>query len=88
MEIQQAIEAPRVALDADPNFYRPGANVTVLVEGRIAPSVVTDLEAMGHTVARTGEYSLGSMQGILVDTETGSLAAGADPRRMTYAIGW
>ena len=29
MPVQQAIEAPRLALDAEPNFYKPGAAITV-----------------------------------------------------------
>ena len=88
MGIQQAIEAPRIALDAEPSFSRPGADVTVLVEGRIASHVIADLAAKGHVTAQTGEYFLGSMQGILVDPITKTRAAGADPRRMMYAVGW
>ena len=88
MDIQQAIEAPRIALDADPNFYRPGADVIVRVEDRIGSQVVADLEVMGHKVARMGAYSIGSMQGILVDSATGTRWAGADPRRTMYTIGW
>ena len=88
MGIQQAIEAPRIALDAEPTFYRPGADVTVRIEGRIASHVIADLEAKGHVTAQTGAYSLGGMQGILADPTTKTLAAGADPRRMMYAVGW
>ena len=88
MEIQQAIEAPRISLAAEPNFYRPGSEVTVRLESRIAPEVVARLEAMGHTVAPAPEYSIGNMQGILANTTTQTLTAGADPRRMTYAVGW
>ena len=35
MPVQQAIEAPRLALDAEPNFYKPGAAITVQIEGRV-----------------------------------------------------
>ena len=31
---------------------------------------------------------IGNMQGILVDLATGTMTAGADPRRSGYAIGW
>ena len=30
MSIQEALEAPRFRLDADPNFYKPGAGVQSL----------------------------------------------------------
>lgn len=86
--IQQAIEAARIALDADPNFYKPGAQITMQVESRIKPEIVEALEAMGHHVRLTAEYSIGSIQGILVNPKTGALTAGADIRRTAYAVGW
>ena len=88
MEIQEAIEAPRMSLIAEPNFYRPGSEIAVQLESRIAPDVVTRLEAMGHAVVTVPEYSIGNMQGILANVTTQTLTAGADPRRMMYAIGW
>ncbi len=88
MRIQEAIEVPRISVDADPNFYRPGADMTVRVEGRMAPLVLSRLQEMGHDVQAVPEYSMGSMQGILRNPETGTLMAGADPRRMMYAVGW
>ena len=88
MGIQEAIEAPRLALSADPNFYRPGSDVLVRLEGRIPPHVVAELTAMGHDVEIVREYTLGNMQGIVVNSETGMMVAGADPRRMMYSIGW
>ena len=88
MGIQEAIEAPRISLSADPSFYKPGADIVVRVEGRMAPRVVAELEATGHTVEVGSEWSMGNMQGILVDREHGTMSAGADPRRMMYAVGW
>ena len=88
MEIQEAIEAPRMSLIAEPNFYRPGSEIAVQLESRIAPDVVTRLEAMGHAVVTVPEYSIGNMQGILANVTSQTLTAGADPRRMMYAIGW
>ena len=35
MPIQDAIEAARISLDADPNFYRAGSDIKVRVEGRV-----------------------------------------------------
>ena len=88
MGIQEAIEAPRLSLDADPNFYRAGSEITVNVEGRVAEETLRRLEEMGHNVEVTDEWALGSMQGIVMDPETGTMTAGADPRRTGYAVGW
>ena len=88
MSIQEAIEAPRLSLHADPSFYMPGAAVRVRVEGRVAPLVISRLVEMGHDVQAVREYSIGSMQGIVRNPETGTMMAGADPRRMMYAVGW
>ena len=88
MGIQQAVAAPRIALAADPNFYKPASAITLQAEGRISQDITRKLEAMGHTVERVDGYAFGSMQGILADLEKGTLAAGADPRRVAYAVGW
>ncbi|WP_327754931.1 gamma-glutamyltransferase (plasmid) [Sphingobium sp. SJ10-10] len=87
MPIQAAIEAPRFALDADPNFYKPGAAITVQAEGRFADPVLQGLTAMGHRIEKVRPYSIGSVQGVLVDP-SGARMGGADPRRMGYAMGY
>lgn len=85
--IQEAIEAPRIALDAEPGFYTPGAAITVQLESRFEASTVEGLRAMGHQVETVGPYAIGSIQGIL--TSPGGLPmAGGDPRRMGYAVGY
>jgi len=89
MPVQEAIEAPRFVLDATPNFYKPGAAITVQVEGRVPPATIAALKAMGHTVqVLPGWGSLGHMQVIRVDPKTGAKTAGADPRRTGYAMGY
>jgi gamma-glutamyltranspeptidase/glutathione hydrolase len=89
MPIQYAIEAPRFSLSARPNFYRPGAEVEVTVEGRFLPATVKALESMGHKVrVSNGFGSIGNMQGIKVDLATGTMMAGGDPRRTAYAMGY
>ena len=88
MSIQDAVAAPRMALVADPNFYKPGAAIKVRIENRISEDVANALKSMGHDAELIGGYSLGSMQGILVNQQTGTMAAGADPRRVAYAVGW
>ena len=87
MPVQAAIEAPRFALDADPSFYKPGAAITVQAEGRFSPAVLSGLAAMGHRIEQVGPYAIGSVQGIMVDA-SGARMAGADPRRMGYAVGY
>ena len=89
MPVQQAIEAPRLALDAEPNFYKPGAAIKVSIEGRVAAKTIEALRAMGHLVeVLPGWGSLGHMQVIRIDPKTGTMTAGADPRRTGYAMGY
>ncbi|WP_419937828.1 gamma-glutamyltransferase [Candidatus Palauibacter sp.] len=88
MPIQEAIAAPRFALSAEPNFYLPGAEVRFRLEDRLPDDVVETLEGLGYTVELAPGYAFGSIQGITFDAATGALMAGADPRRVAYAIGW
>ena len=90
MPIQEAIEAPRFRLDPDPNFYKPGAKITLAIERRVPAATIKALEAMGHTIELLPEFTagVGGMQGILVNQTTATMTAGADPRRAGYAIGW
>ncbi len=89
MPVQAAIEAPRLALNAVPNFYKPGAAITVQIEGRVPAATISALRAMGHTVeVLPGWGSLGNMQVIRIDQKTGAMTAGADPRRTGYAMGY
>jgi gamma-glutamyltranspeptidase/glutathione hydrolase len=89
LPVQQAIEAPRFALNASPNFYKPGAQITVEIENRVPPQSVEALKAMGHTVrVLPGWGSIGHMQAIRVDLKNGTMMAGGDPRRTGYAIGF
>ncbi|MGE3277732.1 MAG: gamma-glutamyltransferase [Vicinamibacterales bacterium] len=90
LSIQEAIEAPRFRLDPDPNFYKPGAAMTLAIENRVPARTVEALRAMGHTVTLLPDFTagVGGMQGILVDLTTNTMTAGADPRRAGYAVGW
>ncbi len=89
LPVQQAIEAPRFALDADPNFYKPGAQITVRIENRVPAETIAALRAMGHKVqVLPGWGSLGHMQAIRIDPVTGTMMAGGDPRRTAYAMGY
>jgi gamma-glutamyltranspeptidase/glutathione hydrolase len=90
MPIQEAIEAPRFLVDADPSFYKAGASTALQIERRVSTDTIRKLEAMGHTVRSLPEFTpaVGGMQGILVDLKKGTMTGGADPRRAGYAIGW
>lgn len=79
MNVQEAIEAPRVRV------YR---DRLVDVEGRIAPGVREELGRRGHQVNVIGDWSwiVGGGQGIVRDPESGALMGGADPRRDGYAV--
>ena len=89
LPVQQAIEAPRFSLNAEPNFYRPGAEITVSLESRIPAATIEALKAMGHQVrVNPGWGSIGHMQTIKIDPVTGAITAGGDPRRTGYAMGY
>ena len=79
MNIQEAIEAPRVRVYRDRRVH---------VERRIAAGTRDALGARGHDVIPIDEWSwtVGGGQGVARDPESGTLAGGADPRRDGYAI--
>ena len=89
LPVQQAIEAPRFSLSAEPNFYKPGAEIEVSIEGRMNQKTIDALKAMGHKLrVLPGWGSIGHMQTIKIDPVTGAITAGGDPRRTGYAMGY
>jgi gamma-glutamyltranspeptidase / glutathione hydrolase len=89
LPVQQAIEAPRFSLDANPNFYKPGSEIEVSIESRMPQQTIDALKAMGHKLrVLPGWGSIGHMQTIRIDPVTGTITAGGDPRRTGYAIGY
>jgi gamma-glutamyltranspeptidase/glutathione hydrolase len=90
MNIQQAIEAPRWSsrsfpASPFPHTMYPG---DMSVESRIPEATREALSAKGHKLRVTPPWSLGSNGGIVIDTSTGVLGAGADPRVDAYAWAW
>ena len=79
LPLQQAIEAPRGRLT-------DGA--AVLLESRLSPEVHADLRKLGHNVTTGPEWtwSVGGMQGVAIDPETGIFTGGCDPRRDGYCV--
>jgi gamma-glutamyltranspeptidase/glutathione hydrolase len=89
LPVQQAIEAPRFSLDAAPNFYKPGSEITVQIENRMPAATIEALKALGHKLrVSPGWGSIGHMQTIKIDLVTGTITAGGDPRRTGYAMGY
>jgi gamma-glutamyltranspeptidase/glutathione hydrolase len=87
MNPQLAVEAPRWS-------HQPGTPPRdqlpeeLRMEEGFAPEVVEALRERGHNVSVVGRWSFGSAKIVLCDRETGTLMAGADPRREAYALGW
>jgi gamma-glutamyltranspeptidase len=66
-----------------------GAEIKVQIENRVPAETIAALRAMGHNVeVLPGWGSLGHMQAIRVDLNTGAMMAGGDPRRTAYAMGY
>ncbi len=90
MELQDAIEAPRVASYSFPSSFAPFDYFPgrLAVEGRIATATGEALAARGHEVKTWSDWTwlAGSVEAVRSDPGTGLVAAGADPRRPAYAI--
>ena len=87
MNPQQAVETPRFATETLidsfwPHSYRPGV---LSVEPGISEPVRDELRALGHTIEVVGACGIGAVV-TRRDPDVGTLSAGADPRRPTYAL--
>ncbi len=91
MNVQEAIEAPRVSTWSFPNSFWPHAYHPGLVgvEGRFDQQTIAELERRGHQVEVWNDWTprMGSMSAIEIDRKRGALFAGADLRRDSYAVG-
>ena len=91
MRTQDAIEAPRFATQSFPNSFEPHEAFPgrLVVEEGIPEPVARELAALGHDVERTGDRSpgMGAVCAIELDVESGIMEGGADPRRMSRAMG-
>ncbi|HLQ06031.1 MAG TPA: gamma-glutamyltransferase family protein [Verrucomicrobiae bacterium] len=91
MNLQAAIEAPRVISRSfpwtfHPHAYEPGV---LCVEGRIAREVRDALAEKGHAIRDWPDMTPGAAGMCAIrELEPGTLEGGADPRRESYAIGW
>jgi len=89
MDPQQSVEAPRFASASVTNSFYPRTYLPgqLNVETGIVSEVRSKLAEMGHKIVEASSCGAGAIVSRR-DPETGSLAAGADPRRTTYALGW
>ena len=92
MNPQQATEAPRFASYScpdsfEPHSYSPGL---LYVERRVPRSVLDGLADRGHEVMEWPDFvwRAGAVCVQRADRTKGVIAAGADPRRPCYAVGW
>jgi gamma-glutamyltranspeptidase / glutathione hydrolase len=90
MEVQEAIEAPRIASYSFPSSFAPFEYFPgrLAVEARIPAETRAALTERGHAVKEWPErtWLAGTVEVVKSDPTTGMLAAGADPRRPAYAI--
>ncbi len=90
MEVQEAIEAPRIASYSFPSSFAPFEYFPgrLAVEAAIPQATRDALAARGHQVKDWPErtWLAGTVEVVKSDPVSGLLAAGADPRRPAYAI--
>ncbi len=87
MNVQEAIEAPRWSTRSFPASPFPHTMYPgdLSVEATVPEDVQNGLRAKGHDLTIRPAWSLGAMGAIVVNTETGVLDAGVDPRTEGYA---
>jgi gamma-glutamyltranspeptidase/glutathione hydrolase len=91
MNIQEALDAPTVHSAHFPSSFYPRAAfpAQVVVEGRISPEVIAELERRGHEVVVVSDWENGKAMGIRYDKARGVIQGGVSPRwQIGYALGW
>jgi len=90
MNAQEAIEAPRFTTRSFPSSPFPHSMFPgeLSVESRVAEEVRRDLVRRGHKLFVHPPWSQGSNAAIVIDPESGTLAAAADPRVAAVALAW
>ena len=87
LDIQEAIEAPRFLSG---RFSLGEARDTLNIEGRFPADTISALERRGHIINRWEPWNerAGHAHGITVDSQSGVLSGGSDPRSDGAAIGY
>lgn len=86
MDIQAAITAPRIIYGGP---QQQGIEIPPIfrIEDRIAPAVIEALRDRDYGLEVIANDE-GRLNGVIVDGATGVFLGGADPRALTYAVGW
>jgi gamma-glutamyltranspeptidase/glutathione hydrolase len=90
LDLQAAIDAPAWHITSFPSSFAPRLAVPgeVVVEDRVGPDVVAELERRGHRVTVLDGWSLGRLSAVTRDPATGVLYGAANARGMQgYAAG-
>ena len=91
MPLQSAIEAPRLMTHSHPDSFAPrrASRGWLTIEGRVDAEITDGLAATGHGVERLAEWTHGvaGICAVKKDFGTGAIEGGADPRRMSRALG-
>jgi gamma-glutamyltranspeptidase/glutathione hydrolase len=77
MDVQQAIDAPRIFFEGDDTMPERG----------VSPETLEGLKAKGHKLVTTSS-PWGGGQAIVIDWKRGVLIAGSEPRKDGCAIGY
>jgi gamma-glutamyltranspeptidase / glutathione hydrolase len=86
MDIQAAITAPRM-IYGGPQQQGTEIPPVFQIEDRIARDVIDALRARDFTLEVIPNDE-GRLNGVMVDGATGMFLGGADPRALTYGVGW
>jgi len=91
-DVQQALDAPRwiYGRHSVPDHPEIDGDDALIVESRMDPSLIADLEARGHAVYPIGPYdnAMGHAHAIAIDRAAGSLSGAGDPRADSLALGY
>jgi len=91
MDVQSAIEAPRINSDHPHSSFDNHESVPgqLEIENRVAANILDDLRARGHKLRVVGPFAMSTgVVAVGVNPNTGTLRGGADPRRERYIFGW
>jgi len=88
MDLQAAIEAPKFSTPHFPTTFYPHDNRpgVLRIEERVPAEVRDSLAARGHKIEVRPPWSEGHVLGVQIDTKTGVLSGGADPRGQAVPV--
>ena len=91
MPLQDAIEAPRLITHSHPDSFAPHACSPgrVTIEGRVSVETVEALRERGHQTEHLADWThaVAGVCAVRKDEASGEIHGGADPRRMSRALG-